>query len=86
MKQNDSPRLKKLIQRQAALQLKIRREQHKLGEQERRRETRRKIIAGAEALAEAKDDPKWGERLMHRLNRNLQREADRQLFDLEMAD
>jgi len=80
--QKHSQRLEKLMQRQADLQQKIRREQHKLGQQERRRETRRKIIAGAEALAQARDDPKWGRRLFERIDHNVERESDRELFGL----
>ena len=81
MEQN-SPRLEKLKQRHADLQLRIRREQQKLVRNERRRDTRRKIIAGAIALAEAEVDVKWKRKLFERLDASLNRESDRELFEL----
>lgn len=80
--ETNSTRLDKLKQRHADLQLKIRREQQKLQRDERRKDTRRKILAGAEALAEADRDPAWKQKLMHRLNENLERDSDRVLFGL----
>ena len=82
MKQ-DTTRLDKLKQRHADLQLKIRQEQQKLVREERRKDTRRKILAGAEALAEAKESEAWKDRLMSRLNKSLDRESDRELFGLK---
>ena len=79
----NSHRLDKLKQRHADLQLKIRREQQKLLRNERRKDTRRKILAGAEALAESEKDDVWKVRLMRRLNENLQSNSDRELFGLE---
>ena len=78
----NSQRLEKLKQRHADLQLKIRREQQKLLRNERREDTRRKILAGAEALAEAEKDDTWKAKLMSRLDENLESKNDRKLFDL----
>ena len=78
----DSAQLQKLQQRHADLQLKIQREKQKLAREERRRDTRRKILAGTEALAEAEQDQEWGARLMKRLNETLERDSDRALFGL----
>lgn len=81
MKQ-DHTRLDKLKQRHADIQLKIRMEQQKLAREERRKDTRKKILAGAEALAEANENAVWKNQLMKRLDRNLARESDRELFGL----
>ena len=79
----NSHRLDKLKQRHADLQLKIRREQQKLLRNERRKDTRRKILAGAEALAESDKDNVWKAKLMGRLNENLESDSDRELFGLK---
>ena len=81
--EQQSNKLEKLKQRHADLQLKIRREQQKLAREERRRDTRRKILAGTEALAEAKENQSWHKRLMERLGLGLERDSDRELFGLK---
>jgi len=78
----ESERLKKLKQKHADLQLRIRQEQQKLVREERRKDTRRKILAGTEALAEAERNPEWGQRLRSRLDEVLTHNRDRALFDL----
>lgn len=81
--EQESAKLQKLKQRHADLQLKIRREQQKLARDERRRDTRRKILAGAIALSEAEKDQAWASRLMEQLDRSLERDGDRELFGLK---
>lgn len=81
--EQQSPKLEKLKQRHADLRLKIRREQQKLAREERRRDTRRKILAGTEALAEAQENKAWHKRLMERLGLSLERDSDRELFGLK---
>jgi hypothetical protein len=49
--------------------------------QQRKDDTRRKIIAGAHALEHAERDPEFGAKLAAVLNRALVKPQDRALFD-----
>ena len=50
--------------------------------EERKRDTRRKIIAGALALEHASIDPHFRAALQKLIDQNVTREGDRALFDL----
>lgn len=75
-------RLKRLMEQRDAVNARIRQEQNKLLAQERRSDTRRKILAGATVLEWAKRDSEFSARLFAELKACLVRDADRGLFDL----
>jgi hypothetical protein len=75
-------RLKRLIEKREAVNARIKQEQSKLRADERRSDTRRKVLAGATVLEWAKSDSEFSSRLMMELKRFLVRDADRALFDL----
>lgn len=78
-------RLKQLIEKRNAVTARIRREQNKLRDGERKSDTRRKILAGAVVLEWAKRDSEFSSRLMAELKAFLARDADRALFGLPQA-
>lgn len=80
---SSSDRLETLKQKQQALADQIRREKKKLAEQERQRETRRKILIGAILQKEAEKDEALAQRIHALLKSNLTRADDRALFELE---
>ena len=82
VKKPTSPKMQQLLQKEAALKAEKRRFKKQEREIERRNDTRRKILVGAESLNEAKVNSKWAERIMQRLDQNLTRKDDRALFDL----
>jgi uncharacterized membrane protein YccC len=76
-------RIEKMEQQQAALERRLQTARSKVKEEERKRETRRKILIGAMVLAKAEQSPeKWND-LVRELDRYLSTERDRQLFGLE---
>ena len=79
-------RLAELEKQQEQIKARIQREKAKLRTTERKRDTRRKIIAGALALEHAGHDPAFGEQLQRILHRYVERPEDRALFDLEPRD
>ena len=60
----------------------IRRQQYRLSLQARKRDTRRKILAGSWVLAVAEQDQDAGNRLRKGLDEFLERDQDRELFGL----
>ena len=76
-----SDRLEKLKARQAALAAKVRREQQRLKSQERKADTRRKVILGALVLKAMDTDPQLAVKVS-KLLATLKREDERALFDL----
>ena len=62
--------------------LKIRREKYRLSLKERKRDTRRKILAGSWVLSIAENDQAAALRLRKGLDEFLERERDRELFGL----
>ena len=60
----------------------IRRQQYRLSLKERKRDTRRKILAGSWVLAVAEKDQAAGLRLRKGLDEFLERDQDRELFGL----
>lgn len=75
-------RIAELEKQQAQIKARIQRERGKLRLEERKRDTRRKIIAGALALEHAGIDPDFDAALQRLLNRYVVRPDDRALFDL----
>jgi hypothetical protein len=75
-------KLEKLRQQRAALEAKIRRELGREKSLHRREDTRRKILAGAAVLEEAKRNPGFTQTLTPVLERFLSRPDDRALFEL----
>jgi hypothetical protein len=75
-------KLQRLIEKRDAVNARIKQQQNKLRADERRTDTRRKVLAGATVLEWAKRDSEFSSRLMAELKRFLLRDADRALFDL----
>lgn len=75
-------KLEKLRAQKAALEAKIRRELGREKSQNRRHDTRKKILAGAAILDEAESDPAVRSQLTRLLARFLTRAEDRALFQL----
>ena len=62
----------------------IRRQQYRLSLQERKRDTRRKILAGSWVLTVAEKDQAAALRLRKGLDEFLERDQDRELFGLSL--
>jgi hypothetical protein len=75
-------KLSQLIEKREAVTAKIKLEENKLRASERKRETRRKVLAGAAVLEWAKRDSEFSARLMIELKTFLVRDDDRALFGL----
>jgi hypothetical protein len=75
-------KLKRLMEKRAAVDARIKQEQSKLQASERRRDTRRKILAGAAVLQRAARDSEFSSLLMAELKIFLVRDDDRALFGL----
>lgn len=75
-------KLNKLIEKRTAVNARIKQEQNKLRAENRKSDTRRKILAGATVLEWAKRDGEFSSRLIAELRAFLEREADRALFGL----
>jgi ribonuclease HII len=82
MAELETDRLKKLKAERAAVEARIRAEQLRLNKQERKADTRRKIVAGAAVLAWAKRDNNFSAMLMTELKSALNQNRDRVLFGL----
>ena len=81
MADSDKDKLQKLIDQRNQLEERIKRQKMKLDSQERQRDTRRKILAGAYMLEKYKDKP---EELKSLLDKFLSRPADREIFNLNI--
>jgi hypothetical protein len=75
-------KLKRLIEKREAVNARIAQVQNKLRANERRSDTRRKVLAGAAVLEWAKRDSEFSSRLTKELKDFLVRDADRELFGL----
>ena len=64
----------------------IRRQQYRLSLQERKRDTRRKILAGSWVLTAAEKDQAAGKRLRNGLDEFLEKDRDRELFGLSLKE
>ena len=65
-----------------AIDRRIRRAESRLRGEDRRRDTRRKILAGAWVLAEAERSPAARDKLRRGLDGFLDKDRDRELFEL----
>jgi hypothetical protein len=77
-------KLKQLIEKREAVNARIKKEEAKLRANERRSDTRRKILAGATVMEWAKRDGEFSNKLMAELKRFLVRDDDRELFGLPL--
>ena len=68
--------------RKRLLETQIRRAQHRISTKERKRDTRRKILAGSWVLSIAEQDQTAAQRLRNGLDEFLERDYDRELFGL----
>jgi hypothetical protein len=75
-------RLNKLTEQKQKIDARIKRLNAKQTTAERKRETRRKMLAGAVVLKEAEQNPKFGEWFHNLLNARLTAARDRFAFDL----
>jgi hypothetical protein len=75
-----SSKIEALKQKQAALNAQIRKEQTALVRKERANDTRRKIIVGAVMIANALKNPETAKWLAKQLDRNVTKDADRELL------
>lgn len=75
-------KLQSLEQKEAQLKARISKAKAIVRGQERKRDTRRKIIAGALALEHADQDERFGQALRQLLEQHVTRPEDRALFDL----
>lgn len=74
--------LETLLEREKKLKARIRQQQAKLRTQDRKDDTRRKILAGAAVLDKAGKDPAYDTELRDLLTQFLTRNDDRALFGL----
>lgn len=82
MAKNSQQKIDELNKRKAQIEALIQKEKAKARTEERKQDTRRKIIAGALALEHASIDPTFGEQLHRLLDKYVTRPQDRALFDL----
>ena len=75
-------KLQDLEQKKAQLAAQITRTKAQVRSADRKRDTRRKIIAGALALEHADKDTEFGKALHYLLDTHVTRPQDRELFDL----
>ena len=75
-------RLEELEQRKAQILNKIARLRNVESAKARKRDTRRKILAGSWVLAEVETDPALSQRLRKGLDTFLERDGDREVWDL----
>jgi len=75
-------KLEQLLRKQEQLKAQIRQEKNKLNQQERKNDTRRKILLGALMLDMMKKDELNETKIMKRLDSFLSKETDRKLFEL----
>lgn len=75
-------RLAELQQKKAQLEARIQKEKSAQRQAKRKRDTRRKVIAGALALEHAGMDEEFGKALSQLIYRNVTRPEDRALFGL----
>ena len=75
-------KLAELSEKKAQLEVRIKQESAKLKSAERKKDTRRKVIAGALALEHAQRDPSFKATLQKLIGENVSRQEDRALFDM----
>lgn len=75
-------KLADLEKKKAQLDARIQKERAAVRQKERKRDTRRKVIAGALALEHATHDPDFGKKLKRLIREHVERPEDLALFDL----
>lgn len=75
-------RVKKLEEAQARLNAELQRARGRLAQEQRKKETRRKILVGSAYLEAADKDPKLMAELRKGLDEFLKNDRDRELFEL----
>jgi hypothetical protein len=75
-----SSKIEALKQKQAAIAAQIRKEQTNAARKERANDTRKKIIVGAVIITNALKNPETAKWLAKQLDRNVTKEADRELL------
>ena len=78
-------RLEQLLKKQEELKAQIRKEKNKLSQQERKLDTRRKILLGALMMDMMKKGELDEKKIMKRLDGFLSRNTDRKLFDFPLT-
>ena len=79
-------RLEQLLKKQEELKAQIRKEKNKLSQQERKKDTRRKILLGALMMNMIKKGELDEQKILKRLDGFLTKDIDRQLFDLSVKN
>lgn len=82
-KMTPEQKISKLQEQQAQLAARIAKERAKVSAEERKKDTRRKIIAGALALEHADKNEGFGGTLHRLLNEYVTKPAERELFGLD---
>jgi len=77
---DSNPRLQKLLQQQEKIAKQIAIAKSREKENERKKDTRRKILIGATLMTEAETDTALYDKIKHLLDRYLRKELDRSLF------
>jgi hypothetical protein len=78
-----SDKLARLREKRKTIVTQIQREENRLKKEERKKDTRRKILIGAAILHKADNEPEYKQWLVHQLLGGfLERDNDRALFDL----
>jgi hypothetical protein len=77
-----SDKIKKMQEKRDQLNKRIRQQLGRETSRNRKRDTRRKILAGAAVLYEAQNNPAYRNNLYDLLNRFLEKTQDRELFGL----
>ena len=85
-KKTPEQRLLELEKQKAQIAARIKSEASKIRTSERKRNTRRKVIAGALALEHAGIDSAFGATLKSLLDRHVSRADDRALFNLPASE
>ena len=75
-------KLDDLLKKREQLNAQIQKERNKLSSQQRKEDTRRKILLGALMMEMMKKGELDEKKIMKRLDRFLSKDIDRQLFDL----
>lgn len=78
-----SDKLQKLKEQQEQLNAKIKRIEQKEKEQQRKIETRKKILVGAMVLDAMSKNEEYSQKVMEKLDQYLTSRRDRKLFDLD---
>lgn len=82
MRKSPDERIAELEEKRSQIEAQIQKHKSRLRIEERKKDTRRKIIAGALALEHASIDPAFRAAMHKLIDEQVTREADRALFDL----